>query len=551
MPSRIGRVTEAVRILKQVPAYARFAAGLASFLRHPISLADAETLVRQGLERREDNFLRLLERGVFGRTRSPYARLMKLARCEMGDVREMVRRRGLEASLRALREAGVYVTFDEMKGREPIVRHGDAFAVTTDDFSNPLLRPAYEGETSGTTGVSTRVSQDLDHLATQSAHLMLAYHAHGALGAVFGVWRGVLPDGSGMNNVLRSAHHGRIAAKWFVPSPRGGPKPAWRFQLVTYWTVIAGRLLGVPLPWPEVVPIDQAIIVAKWAAAMVKAHGACHLSVSVSRALRVCVAAQEAGIDLKGTVFVIAGEPPSPAKVAGIRAAGARCFPTYGFVEAGRVAIGCVNPSTSNDLHILSDAFEVLPYERGVPGTDVRVNALNITSLLLTTPQILLNAEVDDYGIVEDRACGCPLQRFGYQRHVRDIHSYRKLTGEGVTLVGGDMIDIMERVLPAKFGGSPLDYQLMEEEDERGFTRLTLIVSPRVQIQSESVVIDEVMHALRASSLMADTARSIWVQAGTMRVQRREPIWTGRGKLMPLHLARRSAKASATPGLPQ
>ncbi len=149
----------AIRVLKQLPAYARFAAGLPSFLRQPISLADAEALVRRGMERREDNFLRLLERGVFARPASPYARLMRLARCEMGDVRDMVKRQGLESSLRALRESGVYVTFDEMKGREPIVRHGESFAVTTDDFSNPLLRPAYEGESGGSTGVGTRVSR--------------------------------------------------------------------------------------------------------------------------------------------------------------------------------------------------------------------------------------------------------------------------------------------------------------------------------------------------------------------------------------------------------
>jgi hypothetical protein len=530
---------EAVRLLKQLRSYVRFATGLPAFLRNPISLAGAEALVRQGMERREDNFLRLVERGVFGWRRSPYARLMKLARCELGDVRDMVRRRGLEHTLRALREAGVYVTFDEMKGREPVVRHGESFPVTPPDFSNPLLRPAYEAESGGTTGVGTRVSQDLDHLAVQSAHLMLAYHAHGVLEGPHGVWRGVLPDSSGLNTMLRGARHGRIPAKWFYPARPGDPKPALRFRALTYGTVLASRMLGAPLPWPERVPIERAIVVAQWAAGMLKQYGACQVNAPVSRALRVCLAAREAGLDLTGAVFVIAGEPPSPAKVAGIEASGARCFTTYGFVEAGRVAIGCVNPSTTNDLHILRDGFEVLPYERQVPGAAATVTALNVTSLLLTTPQILLNAEVDDYGVVEDRACGCPLERLGYHRHVRDIHSYRKLTGEGVTLVGGEMIEIMERVLPARFGGSPLDYQLMEEETEQGFTQLSLIVSPRVQLASEGAVIDAIMKELRASSVMADSARGIWAQAGTMRVKRMEPVWTGRGKLMPLYLSRR------------
>jgi hypothetical protein len=37
----------------------------------------------------------------------------------------------------------------------------------------------------------------------------------------------------------------------------------------------------------------------------------------------------------------------------------------------------------------------------------------------------------------------------------------------------------------------------------------------------------------------ADAARKIWSQAGTLRVSRTEPVLTGRGKLMPLHVTKR------------
>ena len=73
----------------------------------------------------------------------------------------------------------------------------------------------------------------------------------------------------------------------------------------------------------------------------------------------------------------------------------------------------------------------------------------------------------------------CPLERYGYTEHISRIRSYSKLTGEGVTLVGSEMLRILEEVLPSRFGGSPLDYQLLEEEDEQGFTRLHLLVSPK------------------------------------------------------------------------
>jgi len=523
--------------------YARFAAELPSFLCNPITLADAEAMVRRGMEERESNFLRLVERGVLSRPQSPYARLMRVARCEPGDLKALVESRGLEHTLGTLREAGVYITFEEFKGREPVVRHGESFAVTPADFDNPYLRKSYEAQTSGSTGAGTRVAHDLDHLAAQSAHFMLLCHAHDILDAPMVIWRGVLPDGDGMHNVLRSCRHGRVPVKWFGSALRGDPKPELRFRLANFGMVAIARMVGVAVPWPENVAIEDAAVVARYIAGQIRQHKRCLVSLAVSRALRVSIAAQKEGLDLSGTAFMIAGEPPTPAKVAGIRASGASCFPTYGFAEGGRIAMGCANPMGDNDLHVLRDAFEVLPFERMVPGSDLRVKALNVTSLLLSTPKILLNTEIDDFGVVEKRSCGCPLERLGYDLHVRDIHSFRKLTGEGMTLVGSEMIDILERVLPAKFGGSALDYQLMEEEDASGFTRLILLMGANTRPAEEAEMRQVILDSLAGSSMMADGVRKIWRQTGTIQVRRGEPRLNGRGKLMPLFLSRRPEKA--------
>jgi hypothetical protein len=99
------------------------------------------------------------------------------------------------------------------------------------------------------------------------------------------------------------------------------------------------------------------------------------------------------------------------------------------------------------------------------------------------------------------------------------------------------MVRILEEVLPGRFGGNPLDYQIVEEEDERGFTRLTLLVSPRVALVSESAAVEVVLEAL--ASIATDADRAIWRQARTLRVRRQEPIWTARGKLMPLHIMKK------------
>jgi hypothetical protein len=139
------------------------------------------------------------------------------------------------------------------------------------------------------------------------------------------------------------------------------------------------------------------------------------------------------------------------------------------------------------------------------------------------------------------------LEEVGFTEHLREIYSSRKLTSEGVTLVGSEMVRILEEVLPQRFGGSPLNYQLLEEEDERGLTRLSLIVSPRIVIADEQEVIDVVLEALGHSSTGADVARAFWAQAGTLRVQRREPVLSEGGKLLPLRLARRALSGAAAP----
>ena len=530
-------------ILDDLKMYGRFAFGLRSFLRNTITLDDARRTIKHLLAERENNFLRLVERGIYGYKKSPYLPLLKIAGCEFGDIKTMVRQKGLEETLMALREAGVYVTFEECKGRKTIVRGGREFPIRANSFDNPFLKVQYYSESGGSTGVGTRVQHDLDHLAVIAAHEMVTYDAHGVVDLPKAEWRGVLPDGSGIDNMLRLSHFGRPPQKWFSPlNPYDFSPSQFKYRFSSLLTVIIGRMVGVPLPWPKQVKVEEASVVAHWAADTIKKEGSCYINAPVSRALRVCIAAREEGLDLTGAVFRVAGEPVTPAKVKGITSIGARVFTTYGFSEIGRIGMGCSNPVEANDLHLCKSICAMIPYESPVPGTDIKVPAFTFTSILPTAPLILLNAESDDYGIIETRSCGCPLDELGLTVHLRGIHSYEKLTGEGVTLLGSDMLHILEEVLPGRFGGSPLDYQLLEEEDKDGFTRIILIISPKVNIENEDEVIKAILDFMKKSSAMADSARNIWSQAHTLKVRREEPRWTGRGKLMSLHVENRYKK---------
>ena len=104
-----------------------------------------------------------------------------------------------------------------------------------------------------------------------------------------------------------------------------------------------------------------------------------------------------------------------------------------------------------------------------------------------------------------------------------------QLTSEGMTLIGTKVIKVIEEFLPSKFGGDSTDYQLLEEEDEKGLTRLNILVSPNVGNIDEKDLLSMVLR--ECSNLVGE----VWSQAGSLQVKRVHPIPTKRGKIMPFH----------------
>ncbi|MCL4486747.1 MAG: hypothetical protein M1570_01285 [Chloroflexi bacterium] len=495
----------------------------------------ARQVIRERMERREDIFLRILERNVYGYPASPYLRLLKLAGCELADVRALVRSKGLEGALTELRGAGVYVDFEEFKGRKPIVRGGVEFCAPAHAFDNPFARRDFVSESGGSTGPATQVNQDLDYNVDRATYELISLAAYGVLDAPLGTWGYILP-GSGMRRLFQLDSFDRRLRRWFTPTGWRDSKYWFKYDLAMFYMLAWMRVFGMRVPFPKVVRPDQPAVIAQWLHRTLQTNDRCLLFAGVSRAMRVCVAAEQADLDLTGAAFRGGGEPVTAAKIAAMQRVGARYLPTYAMSEAGYVASGCVEPAAAGDVHLLRDAFALITHPHLVEGIGVTAPAINLTTLLPGVPKLMLNVQMDDYGIVEERHCGCEMESYGYTTHLREIYSYSKLVGEGVTLIGSEMLRILEQVLPARFGGTPLDYQLVEEEDARGYTRVCLIVSPRVQIDNDREVVDTVLRAMRESSSMADAARSVWKQTDTIRVRHAEPILSPRGKLLPLRI---------------
>lgn len=247
-----------------------------------------------------------------------------------------------------------------------------------------------------------------------------------------------------------------------------------------------------------------------------------------------CLAAREQGLDIAGTFFRVGGEPYTPAKARVMADSGSRAVCHYTMSEIGRVGLACAAPRDLDEVHLLTDKLAVIQRDRPVGTSGVTVRALYLTTVGLSTPTVMVNVETGDHGVLEERACGCLLHVSGYTIHRRRIRSYGKLTSEGMTFLEGDLISLVEEVLPARFGGSPTHYQFVEEE-EGGLARMSVVVSPQVGSVDDAEVVSTVLDFL-ASRPGAQRMVERWRAGQTLRVVRREPYRTGTAKILPLHI---------------
>jgi len=529
------QISSMKRGINGAAAYWRLAFKLRSYLKEKVTPEDSWQLIRKRLERRQENLLSLVKRSIYGNENSPYLKLLKLAGCEYGDFAGMVDTDGIENTLHRLCKEGVYLTNEEFKCREDVVRGAQVFHFEESDFNNPYKQGQLVASTGSSRGVGTRAVYDLDYLAeTMAGHQLLRFDTYNALGYPLGMWLPILP-GAGPVALLAYAKAGIPPLKWFSPVDRKGLKPSLKHRLGTNYIVHAGRLHGNKFPSPQYVAPGEAQKIAQWISEMIKIHGGCCMSAEVSAAVRICRAAGESGLNLTGAVFSVSSEPLTETKKKEIRASGASVHSQYSFMEAGIVGLECANPALPDDNHFMSDCYGLVQRSRFAPHTNIEVNAFLFTTLISSVPKILLNVENGDHGMISTRKCGCKLEQAGLTTHVHDIRSFDKLTADGMSLVTSRIFRIIEQVLPAKFGGDPNMYQILEEEDNKGNSRVSIVISPEVGAINDEHVIQTVLSELSGKDDGRLTAQ-IWSQADTLRVKRIRPDSAERGKLLPLHI---------------
>jgi hypothetical protein len=180
----------------------------------------------------------------------------------------------------------------------------------------------------------------------------------------------------------------------------------------------------------------------------------------------------------------------------------------------------------------------MVEYPRPLDGGGDLIYPLMLTTLHHSAPRFLLNVQNGDYATMIRRDCGCALEKVGFTQHLHTIRSFEKFTSEGVNYFTTDLFELFESALPSEFGGGPGDYQLVEEEDDQGQTRLSLVVHPAVGEINEENLIKRLYQGLAEGSRNNRYMSKIWLNAGTFRVRRETPHASARGKTLPLHINR-------------
>ena len=314
------------------------------------------------MENREEYFLRVVEKGIYGNKNSPYLELLKLAGYEFSDIKSLVSKLGVKGALNALREDGVYVRYEEFKGMMNIVRKGRIFEVTENAFDNPFPIRSYidvrsGGSTTGSAG--TRYMLNFESLPEEIATWGIMLNMFNALEDPVVIYHPILPASSGIKNMLRCYGFGNTPTKWYSQVDERSIRATFKRRLATSYIINVGRILGGNFPKPEFIKLNDVSKITEFISETIRSFSRCTVKTYASSAVRICKVAKERGIEIDGTLFINGGEPLTPTKIKEIESTGCSIVNYYAFTEVGAIGSGCSrSPPISDDIHIWKHRLE-------------------------------------------------------------------------------------------------------------------------------------------------------------------------------------------------
>jgi hypothetical protein len=514
-----------------------FAAALPKFFRERVAPSEAKEQIKILFDTRAERFCEMVRALIYDRPDSPYRKLLHHAGCQFSDLQSHVQRHGLEETLAKLAGEGVYLTSDEFKGKIDVVRGGSSFRVSPKDFERPDLSTGFPIESSGTRNAPTPTFSPLEWRALQTLGTAVFYEAHDLFSSVHAVYEPVIAGR--MLYILINGKLGIPTDRWFALNVAVHGAVEDRYHYLNARLVAKmGNWFGSGIATPEYLDPGDVQPILAWVSEKRRERRQCCLVTVVSNAARIARAARAAGVSLDGLTFHASGEPLTQFKREFVEKTGARIALHYGPGGGNGTSLGCGNYRFIDEVHVPQTMFTFVEHPRPLDCGGPSIHPLMLTTLHASAPRFLLNVQNGDYATMVRRDCGCPLEKVGFTQHLHTIRSFEKFTSEGVNYFSTDVFALIENTIPSEFGGGPGDYQLVEEEDNVGQTRLTLLVHPGVGEVDEEKLLSRLHQALAQGSRNNRFMTGIWRNAGTFRIRRQPPYASARGKILPLQIRR-------------
>ena len=513
----------------------KLAAALPAFFRNRLTLQEAEESIQKLLASRVERFLELARTQIYQRPGSPYAALLQHAGCAFSDLASTVHSLGLETALAKLAVEGVYFTSEEFKGKVEVIRGRLSFRVSPKDFGRPVSSAGFAAESSGTRNAPVTTFNTLESLTLRAMGRAVFYAAHDLYSCAHAVYEPILAGR--MIPVLANGKLGIPTDRWFGLNVDVHGVAENRFHYLNARLIaMMGRRWGPGVANPTYIDPGDVNPILEWILQRRRQEKTCCITTVISNAARIARVASRIGISLEGTVFSASGEPLTQAKKQIIEQAGARIALLYGPGGTGSTVLGCGHPRFSDEMHIPQSTLAYVENPRMLDYGDHSIHPVMLTTLHPAAPRFLFNVENGDFATMMTRDCGCALQKAGFTQHIHGIRSFEKMTGEGMNYSGSDLFELMENIFPSEFGGAPGDYQLVEEEDHRGQTRLTLVVHPDLGELDNEKILAWLQRGLAQGSRNHQFISKTWQDAGAFRVSRAVPHASKRGKVLPLYI---------------
>jgi phenylacetate-coenzyme A ligase PaaK-like adenylate-forming protein len=507
-------------------SFARFLIGLPPFLRSPISFDEAEATVRDNVVGREQRLIDKLESAVFSYARSPYKKLFDYAGLTRADVVGRIRTLGVEPALEEFRSRGVYVTWDEFKGRQAARRGGQAFHFKPEDFDNPIMRPSLSTASSGSSGAPVRVGNDLEDNTQSCVDWAVLFRAWGLEESPLLFWTA---DYAGMAiRYLKCSKIGKDYERWFISSPVTKPGEKFRARLVHGYTAFwAGYPKAEPAPLHACEPVLACLL------DYLDQGRRPILNCTPSGALELSRRAIQAGRSLQGVYFLLGAEPLSDAREQIIAASGAVTIPTYGTSEGGWIGAQFPGAEHPDEVAIFRDAYAVTPFPQDPPESGHGFTPLLLTNLRPAAPKVLINTGIGDSAQISTYRPSDYAESLGYTVRLHRIRSFRKVTVFGSTFALTDLTILLEEILPRMCGGGATDYQLAESE-ENGISRLILRVNPSIRGMDDSEICRVFLRELEELQHFYKPMTWVLKNNASLVIKREKPTPGPSGKLSPV-----------------